>query len=506
MSLAVSVRRCSAAADVSAALQLLPDGTAGSEWAAALRSAAAEPGNGDDLPFVFVAEIDGCGAVGCAVAAASAALRSEAPGDLADVAVHAEVAAGWRRRGVGSSLLRAAIAALCRTGCSAVHALSTLPSDCRAFLHAGGFDTTSAATPVLRLRNAAGGEEPAPGPAARLVTVVGDDFGVNPRRTQGILDGLTQGTLTAVAALPNGSCTEAALCAAARRGLLTPAAVGLHINLTEGVPCSHPAEVPSLVGADGRFLGKHGMRRRLLQGGLRPEEIVLETRRQIAVLRSMLVTAFGPSAAAALRHADGHHHIGVLPELAPLFAALLRSEGFDSTRIPYDGPLLGGASAAERRAAQTPLSPAADLSHELMGRPFWLRVSEEARAAAPVYHQHGVRFAARFCGLTMMGADCSAPQARSAVSLHAADRWPVPDLAGGFPGVAEVMTHVGRTALPQDVGPDPDPFHYCFFSRLADRDHELAVWTSAEVGKALRQLTPSGFCGQPVRRAPRAAL
>eukprot|EP01065_Artemidia_motanka_P018784 TRINITY_DN22131_c0_g1_i1.p1 TRINITY_DN22131_c0_g1~~TRINITY_DN22131_c0_g1_i1.p1 ORF type:complete len:355 (+),score=103.89 TRINITY_DN22131_c0_g1_i1:59-1066(+) len=331
--------------------------------------------------------------------------------------------------------------------------------------------------------------------AVKRVVVVGDDFGVNPYRTRGIADALRSGAVTAVAAVPNGECTAAAIRSAAAEGLLSPLSTGLHFNISEGVPCCRPADVRSLVGEDGRFLGKVGVRERLVRGQLRLADVERELTKQVEVFRGMLRAAFGPDAGGPV-HADGHHHLGVAPGVVEVFVRVLRAAGIRSTRIPFDEAVYCGATEAERARASAPLDPDA-VGADMFGRPFWVRVCVEASAAARLYAQAGIRFAGHYTGLDLMGPRCS--DAGAADALHRYARGDGSCVRGGDPNLLEVMTHVGYTAPADCSPPSHDPFHYCAFSREQGRERELSVWRSDLVVAARSRLQPTGFT--PAKRS-----
>jgi len=73
--------------------------------------------------------------------------------------------------------------------------------------------------------------------------------------------------------------------------------IGLHLNLIFGFPAAKAAEVKSLIGPDGRFKGRDGLRR----GPVSLSEIVLEFDHQIQRFRDRMGRL--PT------HLDTHHHL-----------------------------------------------------------------------------------------------------------------------------------------------------------------------------------------------------
>jgi hypothetical protein len=81
--------------------------------------------------------------------------------------------------------------------------------------------------------------------------VVADDLGLSPEVDAGILETVRAGTVTTADLFVNPPFAGAVEAVEA-----AGASVGVHLNLTHGGPCAPAATVPSLVGADGRFLGR----------------------------------------------------------------------------------------------------------------------------------------------------------------------------------------------------------------------------------------------------------
>ena len=86
--------------------------------------------------------------------------------------------------------------------------------------------------------------------------ITGDDFGYCPKRNQGILELVDKGILNSVSVLVNGKFLDKAV-------IETTARVGLHLNLTEGLPVTQQDKVKSLLKKDGLFSGKSGFREKL---------------------------------------------------------------------------------------------------------------------------------------------------------------------------------------------------------------------------------------------------
>ncbi|KAF7649948.1 hypothetical protein LDENG_00133560 [Lucifuga dentata] len=108
-----------------------------------------------------------------------------------------------------------------------------------------------------------------PQPRVKLV-VTGDDFGYCPRRNQGIVDGFQAGGISNVSLLVNASAAKDAADLAKRHNI----PIGLHANLSEGVPvCPSLRTASTLVNQRGFFHGKMGFRQALQRGQLSVAEV-----------------------------------------------------------------------------------------------------------------------------------------------------------------------------------------------------------------------------------------
>ena len=84
----------------------------------------------------------------------------------------------------------------------------------------------------------------------RLI-VNADDFGLTEKVNQAIIQGHLEGIITSASLLATGAAFESAVTLARQHPKL---GVGVHLNLTEGMPVSEPASIPSLVTEKGLFL------------------------------------------------------------------------------------------------------------------------------------------------------------------------------------------------------------------------------------------------------------
>jgi predicted glycoside hydrolase/deacetylase ChbG (UPF0249 family) len=142
----------------------------------------------------------------------------------------------------------------------------------------------------------------------RRLRVTADDFGFTPGVTDGILEAHEKGIVTHTSIMAGGLDVDRAVALSRKMPGLR---VGVHLTLTWGNPLSSPSSVPSLLGADGKFVSLGEFLKRFLMGRLDRGEVAREWEAQI-----QRVTRFGISPT----HLDSHHHLHLLPGLLPLAA------------------------------------------------------------------------------------------------------------------------------------------------------------------------------------------
>lgn len=166
-----------------------------------------------------------------------------------------------------------------------------------------------------------------------ILIVNADDLG----RTEGINEGIfaahEQGLVTSATLMVACPAAEAA---AARLGRYPRLGVGLHVQLTGGVPLAPRTQIPSLVDADGRLpRWPEGLRE------ARGEEIFVEVCLQLARFRAL--TGRSPT------HLDSHHHSHREPGVLAAVIEVARQEGLP---VRNAGP--GVAEELRRAGLRTP--------------------------------------------------------------------------------------------------------------------------------------------------------
>ena len=84
--------------------------------------------------------------------------------------------------------------------------------------------------------------------AARLI-LNADDFGLTRGINRAIGELHANGAVTSATLMANGPAFDDAVAIALKRPTL---GVGCHVVLTDGIPVSHPSDIPSLLGSDGK--------------------------------------------------------------------------------------------------------------------------------------------------------------------------------------------------------------------------------------------------------------
>ncbi len=197
--------------------------------------------------------------------------------------------------------------------------------------------------------------------AARTLIVNADDFGLTGGVSRGILDAHARGIVTSTTLLvngPNGRALEPALVEELRSSGL---GVGLHVNLTLGIPLSDPRRIPSLLDAEGRFVRDA----RQVAARAASDEARLEIGNQIDAFRALM--------GGFPTHLDSHHHVGTRAPLLELMLFFARA-----LKVPLRAVDADTRAAARRERLRTPDHFMGESGPE----PYWTaeRVLEHLRA------------------------------------------------------------------------------------------------------------------------------
>lgn len=138
-----------------------------------------------------------------------------------------------------------------------------------------------------------------------------DDLGLTPGCNAGIIQAMTAGIVTDTTLMINTDYTQAAISLLKEQGI---SRVGLHLNLTYGLPLIPTAEIPSLVDDHGRF--KRGIAE--TAATMCPQEVERELSAQV---EKFLATGLG------LTHLDSHHHAHMYPGVTDVAIGLAQRLG-----------------------------------------------------------------------------------------------------------------------------------------------------------------------------------
>lgn len=163
----------------------------------------------------------------------------------------------------------------------------------------------------------------------RLI-VNADDFGRHELINQAVEKGVAEGCLRSATIMPGGRAFASAVAVAKRHEEL---GVGIHFTLVNGFPVLPPAEIPSLVTAEGVFYDDYTVFvKRYALGKVNFEEVRAELAAQLQKLQQ---------SGLALTHADSHQHMHTLPGIIDIVLSLAKAAGIRAVRTPRS-PLFSG--------------------------------------------------------------------------------------------------------------------------------------------------------------------
>ncbi len=154
----------------------------------------------------------------------------------------------------------------------------------------------------------------------RAVIFNADDFGLTEGVNAGIIGAYRHGLVRSTSLMvTTPGFDDAVALSRAHPGL----DLGVHLALTGVWPLLPPAQIPSLVGRDGRFPPLAAWLRRLACGQLRPAEVAAELRAQL--LRAC-------TTGLPFTHLEGHHHVHLFGPVAAIVGELAREFGIPVVR------------------------------------------------------------------------------------------------------------------------------------------------------------------------------
>lgn len=149
-----------------------------------------------------------------------------------------------------------------------------------------------------------------------------DDLGATPGINKGIIEGYQAGIITNVSLLVNMPGYNDAIRLIHQNPKLS---VGIHLNITCGLPISSPDKISTLLNEKGYFLKWYPLVNRLLLKRIDLNQIYLEFKAQIEKLISDGITPI---------HMDTHQYMHVYPEIFKILIALSKEYNIYKIRYP----------------------------------------------------------------------------------------------------------------------------------------------------------------------------
>jgi hopanoid biosynthesis associated protein HpnK len=152
-----------------------------------------------------------------------------------------------------------------------------------------------------------------------------DDFGMTEGVNRGILESHQRGIVTSTTLLATGAAFESAVAAGREHPRL---GIGVHLNLSEGLPVSPSVKIPSLVNSRGRLhLTPGKLCFAIITGRVRLADIETELRAQITKVMNAGITP---------THVDGHMHVHVLPGVSKSVVKVAQEFHIPAMRCPVE--------------------------------------------------------------------------------------------------------------------------------------------------------------------------
>ena len=160
---------------------------------------------------------------------------------------------------------------------------------------------------------------------ARALIVTADDFGLDPRVNRAVERAHRDGVLTSASLMVSAPAADDAVERARR---LPGLRVGLHLVLADGPSTLPAAQIPALVGTDGRFgdaMVRDGFRFFFLPAVR--AQLAREIRAQFEAFAATGLT---------LDHVNAHKHFHVHPTVLSLILSIGREYGLAAIRLPFE--------------------------------------------------------------------------------------------------------------------------------------------------------------------------
>lgn len=153
-----------------------------------------------------------------------------------------------------------------------------------------------------------------------MVIINADDFGMNASCSRAIAEAFKKGLVTDTTMMATGDHFDEAVILAKEQGFSDR--IGIHFNLTEGVPLTEDICRLADFVRDGRFCKGYDRNKPL--DDREEQAIRTELGAQVARLKN---------AGIGITHADSHHYLHNAPYLAPIFVRVCKEHGIEKLRL-----------------------------------------------------------------------------------------------------------------------------------------------------------------------------
>lgn len=153
-----------------------------------------------------------------------------------------------------------------------------------------------------------------------MIIINADDFGLNEHCSKAIAQAFREGKISDTTMMATGEYFDEAVELAMEQGFIDK--IGIHLNLTEGVPLTEDIKkLPDFV-TDGRFKKQYKRSKPLSKAD--QNAIYIELTAQVEKIQK---------AGIHITHADSHHHIHTAIFIAPIAARVCKEHGITKMRL-----------------------------------------------------------------------------------------------------------------------------------------------------------------------------
>lgn len=153
-----------------------------------------------------------------------------------------------------------------------------------------------------------------------VIRINADDFGLNKSCTKAICEAFEKKLITDTTMIANGTAFNEAMAAIKQYNI--NGKIGIHFNLTEGIPLTSKIKECDLFVKDGVYHGK--VNRNKWLNKKEREAVYEELTAQVMRLKEVEIN---------ITHADSHHHIHTCAFIAPIVKRVCKEQGIEKLRL-----------------------------------------------------------------------------------------------------------------------------------------------------------------------------